>query len=139
MGLNITPAFRVVANSQDITDKIMARFKSLRITDETGNTSDTLELQLADHDPSDPIQLPPVGAELEAFIGYDGEVRRVGLYICDEVEISGFPGSMTLRARAAPFETSKGARATCRRRRHAPGRRAPRSATWCDAWPASMG
>ncbi|AIL09776.1 contractile injection system protein, VgrG/Pvc8 family [Stenotrophomonas maltophilia] len=108
MGLNITPAFRVVANSQDITNKIMARFKSLRITDETGNTSDTLELQLADHDPSDPIQLPPVGAELEAFIGYDGEVRRVGLYICDEVEISGFPGSMTLRARAAPFETSKG-------------------------------
>ncbi len=35
-------------------------------------------------------------------------MRRVGLYICDEVEISGFPGSMTLRARAAPFETSKG-------------------------------
>jgi hypothetical protein len=106
--LNITPAFRVVANSQDITDKIMSRFKSLRITDETDNTSDTLELQLADHDPSDPIQLPPAGAELEAFIGYDGEVRRVGLYICDEVEISGYPGSMTLRARAAPFETSKG-------------------------------
>lgn len=108
MGLNVEPAFRVVANSEDITDKIMSRFKSLRITDETGNTADTLELQLADHDPSDPIQLPPVGAELEAFIGYDGEVRRMGLYICDEVEISGYPGSMTLRARAAPFETSKG-------------------------------
>lgn len=108
MGLNIAPAFRVVANSQDITDKIMSRFKSLRITDETGNSADTLELQLADHDPNDPIQLPPVGAELEAFIGYDGEVRRMGLYICDEVEISGYPGSMTLRARAAPFETSKG-------------------------------
>lgn len=108
MGLNITPAFRVVANSQDITDKIMSRFKSLRITDETDNNSDMLELQLADHDPSDPIQLPPAGAELEAFIGYDGEVRRMGLYICDEVEISGYPGSMTLRARAAPFEASKG-------------------------------
>jgi len=106
--LNVEPAFRVVANSEDITDKIMSRFKSLRITDETGNTADTLELQLADYDPSDPIQLPPVGAELEAFIGYDGEVRRMGLYICDEVEISGYPGSMTLRARAAPFETSKG-------------------------------
>jgi len=98
VGLNITPAFRVVANSQDITDKIMSRFKSLRITDETDNNSDMLELQLADHDPSDPIQLPPAGAELEAFIGYDGEVRRMGLYICDEVEISG----------AAPFEASKG-------------------------------
>lgn len=108
MGLNVEPAFRVVANSEDITDKIMSRFKSLRITDETGNTADTLELQLADHDPSDPIQLPPVGAELEAFIGYDGEVRRMGLYICDEVEISGYPGSMTLRARAAPFEASRG-------------------------------
>lgn len=108
MGLNIAPAFRVVANSQDITDKIMSRFKSLRITDETGTSADMLELQLADHDPSDPIQLPAVGAELEAFIGYDGEVRRMGLYICNEVEISGYPGSMTLRAHAAPFEASKG-------------------------------
>jgi uncharacterized protein len=42
VGLNIAPAFRVVANSQDITDKIMSRFKSLRITDETDNNSDTL-------------------------------------------------------------------------------------------------
>ena len=34
MGLNITPAFRVVANNQDITDTIRSRFKSLRITGE---------------------------------------------------------------------------------------------------------
>lgn len=108
MGLNIAPVFRVVANSQDITDTIKSRLKSLRITDETDNSADMLELQLADHDPAEPIQLPPVGAELEAFIGYDGEVRRMGLYICDEIEISGYPGSMTLRARAAPFEASKG-------------------------------
>ncbi|TFZ46450.1 phage late control D family protein [Stenotrophomonas maltophilia] len=108
MGLGIAPAFRVVANSEDITDKIMSRFKSLRITDETGTSADMLELQLADHDPSDRIQLPPAGAELEAFIGYDGEVRRMGLYVCNEVEISGYPGSMTLRAHASPFETSKG-------------------------------
>ncbi|WP_323162870.1 phage late control D family protein [Stenotrophomonas maltophilia] len=108
MGLNIVPAFRVVANSQDITDKVVDRFKSLRITDETGDEADTLELDLADHDPDNPIQLPPVGAELEAFMGYDGEVRRMGLYICDEIEIAGYPCSMTLRARSAPFEASKG-------------------------------
>ena len=63
MALNIAPAFRVVANSQDITDKIMSRFKSLRITDETDNNSDMLELQLADHDPSNPIQLPLAGPQ----------------------------------------------------------------------------
>lgn len=108
MGLNIAPSFKVVANNEDITGKITSRLKSLRITDETGISSDMLELHLADHDPSDPIQLPPLGAELEAFIGYDGQVRRMGLYICDEVQISGYPGSMMLRARAAPFEASKG-------------------------------
>ena len=133
VGLNIAPAFRVVANSQDITDKIMSRFKSLRITDETDNNSDMLELQLADHDPSDPIQLPPVGAELEAFIGYDGDVRRMGLYICDEVEISGYPGSMT-RARAPRrSKPAKAARTICKHRRRAPGRRARPSVAWCSA------
>lgn len=102
------PVFRVIANSKDITDKIAERFKSMRITDETGDQADTLELELADHNPEDPIRLPPVGAELEAFIGFDGQVRRTGLYICDEIEISGYPASMTIRARSAPFETSKG-------------------------------
>lgn len=107
MGLNIVPSFRITADRQDITAKIRQRLKHLRLTDETGVTSDTLELCLADHDKADPVRVPPTGAELEVFLGYDGDVHRMGLYVCDEVELAGYPGEMVIRARAAPYETTK--------------------------------
>lgn len=107
MGLTgIAPAFRVVANSRDITDQIRDRFKSLRLVDETGTTSDTVEITLADHDPARPIKLPPTGAELEIFLGYDDKTQRKGLFVCDEIELAGFPGEVVIRARAAPYEQS---------------------------------
>ena len=52
--------------------------------------------------------MPTMGAELDASIGYDQTVQRMGLFICNEVELKGFPGSMTIRANGAPFEASKG-------------------------------
>lgn len=108
MGLNIKPEFRVTANSDDITAAIADRLKSLRLTDEAGTTSDTLEITLADHDPEAPIAIPPTGGELEVFLGYDGLVKRMGLFVADEIELSGYPGEMVIRARAAPYEASKG-------------------------------
>lgn len=108
MGLtNIAPAFRVIANSRDITAQIRDRFKSLRLVDETGETSDTVEITLADHDPANPIAIPPTGAELEIFLGYDDQARRMGLFVCDEIELAGYPSELVIRARAAPQEQSK--------------------------------
>lgn len=110
MGLNpVQPAFRLVANDQDITAKIADRFVSLRMTDETGLESDMLEVVLTDHDPQNRIQRPPKGAELELWLGYDGQATRMGLFVCDEFERSGWPGRVTLRARAAVYDqTVKG-------------------------------
>lgn len=108
MDLNVAPSFRIIANSEDITAKIAERFKSLRLVDETGTTSDTLEIALADHDRANPIAVPPTGAELELFLGYDEQVRRMGLFVVDDVELSGMPAGMVIRARAAPFKSSKG-------------------------------
>lgn len=108
MGLNVKPDYRVIADSKDITETIAERFKSLRLTDEVGTTSDTLEISLADHIADAPITIPPTGAELEIFLGYDGVVRRMGLFVCDEIELSGPPSEMVIRARAAPYEKSKG-------------------------------
>lgn len=108
MGL-IAPQFRISANSEDITAAIADRLISLRLTDEFGFESDMLEIHLADHDPDNPIQKPPKGAELEAWLGYDGAVQRMGLFVADEIELSGWPGTMTIRARAAVYEkTPKG-------------------------------
>ncbi len=106
--MGLRPQFRLTANQSDITAMISERLVSLRYTDEAGNESDALEIVLADHDPDKPIALPPTGAELELSIGYDGKLDRIGKFVCDEVEMSGWPGEMTIRARAAPFDVSKG-------------------------------
>jgi phage protein D len=105
----IAPAFRVSANSKDITDAIADRLISLRLTDELGFQSDMLEIRLADHDQDKPIQKPPKGAELEVWLGYDGNVQRMGLFVADEIERGGWPRYMTIRARAAVYDkTPKG-------------------------------
>jgi phage protein D len=107
MGLSaqpIAPSVRLVANSNDITAIIMQRFVSLHLTDETGNTSDMLEITLSDHDPSAPIQFPPTGAQLQLSLGYDGIYTDMGSFIVDEIELSGWPGQMHIRARAAAFD-----------------------------------
>lgn len=110
MGLTqpVKPEYRLAANKTDITGKISERLVSLRYTDEAGMESDVLEIVLADHDPKNPIQVPPTGAELELSLGYDGAFDRIGLFVCDEIEMAGWPGEMTIRARAAPFDVSKG-------------------------------
>ncbi|MDM5178530.1 contractile injection system protein, VgrG/Pvc8 family [Massilia sp. DJPM01] len=103
------PTYQVLANSTDITAVIESRFLSLSLTDETGITSDMLEIKLSDYDPAAPIQKPPKGAELEVFLGYDGVNARMGMFCVDEIEYSGWPGEMTVRARGAIFDkTPKG-------------------------------
>ena len=106
--MGLKPQFRILANTADITATILDRFIGLSLTDESGMESDTFEFTLADHNPLAPISMPETGAELEVFLGYDNNVQRMGLYIVDEVELSGWPGTMTVRAKAAPYDKSKG-------------------------------
>lgn len=109
--MDVTPTFRITANQQDITAAIEDRFISLTLTDETGITSDMLEIRMADHDPLQPIQKPPKGAELEVFLGYDGQAERMGMFVCDEIEYSGWPGEMIIRARGAIFDKTPNGKA----------------------------
>lgn len=104
--MGVTPEFRVTANSADITAAIADRLISLRVMDEFGFQSDKAEITLADYDPENPINKPPKGAELEVFLGYDGSVKRMGLFVADEIGISGWPGVMTISAHAAPYEST---------------------------------
>ncbi|MDA3922771.1 MAG: contractile injection system protein, VgrG/Pvc8 family [Salinisphaera sp.] len=106
MAVNIAPAYRIIANSADITATVRQRLVSLRIIDESGVHSDRFELILADHDPLNAIQLPSTGAELDVSIGYDGAARRMGLFIVDEVELSGPPRQMRISAKASPHDVT---------------------------------
>ena len=110
MGLitGIEPSWRILADQADITAIIAQRFISLTLTDAVGMESDTLEITLSDNDPLAPIAIPPTGAELQLFLGYDGFTMPMGMFVCDEVELAGWPGEMVIRARAATYDKSKG-------------------------------
>lgn len=99
------PDFKILADKQDITTSIRDRLLSLRITDEAGTQSDTVEVQLDDRDSN--IEWPRLGAELEVFVGFQTNgVVRMGLYVVDEVEHSGPPATMTIRSKAADMRAS---------------------------------
>lgn len=108
--MGLTPEYRIIANGADATAKIRERFVSLSFTDEAGTESDTLEIVL-DDDAASPIEIPETGAELELFLGYDGQAQRMGLFVVDQVELTGWPAQMTIQAKAAPFDKSKGGKA----------------------------
>jgi len=100
--VGLKPAFRIEANNSDITATIRERFRSLTITDNAGIQSDSLTITLADNIPERPIMIPNTGAELAVWIGYDQQAVKMGLYIVDEVELSGPPNVMMIRAKSAP-------------------------------------
>ncbi len=96
----MTPDFRIIADSTDITTAIRARLLSLSVTDSAGIESDTVEIALDDRDGV--IALPRTGAELEVGIGYkETGVLTMGRFVVDEVSLSGPPQALAIRARAA--------------------------------------
>jgi len=95
------PRFRVTVDGQDITSVLIDRLVSLVLTDEAGVTSDAVEIVLADHLPLARLAIPPMGAEIRVALGYDVRLKDMGLYIADEIEVSGPPDRMRIRARAS--------------------------------------
>lgn len=101
----MTPYYQIVADEQDITQLIRDRFISLRVTDEAGWQSDTMELQIDDRDRQ--VVLPRHGVQLTIFMGYrDQGLTRMGLFTVDEVRFNGMPDSITIRGRAANFRNT---------------------------------
>ena len=101
----MTPAFQILADSRDITEKIADRLLALTITDEAGIQSDTVEIRLDDRD--DAIELPRTGAELMISIGYrETGLAKMGLYTVDEISLSGPVRTMAIRAKAANMPQS---------------------------------
>ncbi len=111
-----TPAFRIQADGADITTQIKTRLLSLRISDEAGMTSDSLELTLDDRGGT--LELPRTGANLRVYLGYEQSgLSDMGAYTVDELDLQGPPLTMSIRARAADFRQAF---------------KAPKTRTWHD-------
>ena len=102
------PAFRVTVNGQNQTSIFLPRVKSITITDTAGLQSDTCQITLADHIGIAPLAIPPTGAEIEIALGYLFAAQVVGVYIADEVEVSGPPGQMRITGYASAHGASDG-------------------------------
>lgn len=99
------PHFRILADSKDVSAVLRDRLLSLRLCDQAGILSDTVELTLDDRNAG--LELPRKGAELIVFLGYvEQGLVQMGLYTVDEIELEGPPDKLTVRAKAADMRGS---------------------------------
>lgn len=96
----MTPIFSIELDGEDITHRIQSRLLSLRIIDKAGKESDSVELSLDDSE--NVIALPTTGVKLTVSLGYkETSQSRMGTYVVDEIELSGPPSTINIRAKAA--------------------------------------
>jgi len=100
----MTPDFFISADGNDLTALIRDRLIRLAISDQSGNTSDSVKITLDDRDHA--ITLPRTGAELSISLGYtETGLIDMGKWTVDETELSGAPDTITISAKAANTST----------------------------------
>ncbi|WP_058973933.1 phage late control D family protein [Type-D symbiont of Plautia stali] len=101
-GQSSSPAFRLTLEGADITQKLEKRLLSLTLTDNRGFEADQLDIELDDADGQ--LSLPRRGVSLSLALGWQGEALfPKGTYTVDEIEHTGTPDRLVLRARSADF------------------------------------
>lgn len=110
MGLmDFKPAYRVEVDGEDITSILVPRLISLNVSDAAGVESDRVTILLSDAEVFARLQEPSVGAEVKVWLGYGFDLKYMGLFIADRVEVSGPPDAMNISAVASPHgETTSG-------------------------------
>lgn len=92
--------FRLTVEGNDIVQRIGQRLISLELTDNRGLEADQLSITLSDHDGL--LALPAKGARLQLWLGWsDSGLVDKGSYTVDEIEHSGAPDVLSIRARSA--------------------------------------
>jgi len=96
------PGFSIIIEGRDVTTVLDVRLMSLTLTDNRGFEADQLDLELDDSDGQ--IVLPRRGAIIRFALGWKGQpLFPKGAFTVDEIEHSGAPDRLTIRARSADF------------------------------------
>lgn len=104
-GQQPAPAYQITVDGKDISPLVSRRLVSLTITDNAGFEADTLDLVLADSDGL--LDLPRRGAVINVRLGWQGaKIYDKGTYTVDEIEHSGAPDILTIRAKSADMRDS---------------------------------
>lgn len=105
------PQFRLSLAGNDLTGLVSPRLITLTLTDNRGLEADQLDIALSDHDGL--LEIPAKGAKISLALGWsDTGLVEKGIYIVDEVEHSGAPDQMTIRARGTDLREGFKARRT---------------------------
>ena len=100
VGHDARPAYRLTHDGQDLTARFQGRLISLTLVDNRGFEADQLDIELDDSDGM--LSLPEKGVRLQLALGWEdtGLVDK-GSYKVDEIEHSGPPDRLIIRARSA--------------------------------------
>lgn len=99
------PRFKIEASGADITDIIADRVLKIRVNDEAGQKSDTIDITLDDRDYM--IDIPSNKARIKLWLGYEeNDLSELGEYSIDEVTITENPATINIRGKAADISDS---------------------------------
>lgn len=101
-GARVAPAYMLTLDGADITQNFSDRLIGLTMTDNRGFEADQLDIALDDTDGL--VELPPRGASLTLWLGWQGSALvNKGSFTVDEIEHRGAPDTLTIRGRSADF------------------------------------
>lgn len=96
------PTYELIANGKDVTANFEGRLASITVVDESGESSDTLTIEV--EDTAGEVVTPSRNMELRLRMGYAEEgLRDFGRFYVDSVRLKGPPDIITITARAALF------------------------------------
>ncbi|WP_433915583.1 phage late control D family protein [Yersinia alsatica] len=96
------PDYAITVDGIDKSGGIKKRLMSLTLTDNRGFEADQLDIELDDSDGK--LVLPRRGAKIAVALGWQGTALiDKGTFTVDEIEHSGAPDKLTIRARSADF------------------------------------
>ena len=101
--LSPRPAYRIKVGDKDITGRFQGRLIGLTLTDNSGFEADQLDIELDDSDGK--LDLPEKGVRLSLSLGWEGSgLVDKGTYKVDELEHTGPPDRLIIRARSAEMD-----------------------------------
>ena len=114
------PAFRLEilepgqTKARDITNFAAGRLMSLRVVDVAGFKSDSMELVLDFRPEPDgtPLRLPPSHRRMSLFLGYENDLKELGDFIVDKLNLALECDVMSVRASAADWRSPMNATRT---------------------------
>ena len=92
--------YRITLNGRDISRMFAPQLNSLTLREARAEEPDTLDIVLDDSKGT--FDIPNRGAEIKLSIGWRGDpLTDKGVFTVDEVEHSGSPDILTIRAKSA--------------------------------------